>query len=113
MAASLLGKDYYGILGVAKTADQKQIKSAYYQVTMHAFRCDNHVARQLAKQYHPDTNPGNKEAAKKFQEIAEAYSVACISIATCVPDAAQVLSSEDQRAKYDRNPCVVLSIPRC
>lgn len=70
----LLRKDFYEVLGVKKEADQKQIKAAYYQ---------------LAKKYHPDTNPGNKEAAKKFQEIAEAYNV---------------LGNDDQRAKYDRNP---------
>ena len=53
-------KDYYGILGVEKTADEKKIKQAY---------------RKLAKKYHPDTNAGNAQAEKRFQEISEAYEV--------------------------------------
>eukprot|EP00042_Codosiga_hollandica_P026089 m.121002 g.121002 ORF g.121002 m.121002 type:complete len:333 (-) comp52089_c0_seq40:1279-2277(-) len=73
-ASAPLRKDLYEVLGVSKTAEQKDIKSAYYT---------------LAKKYHPDANPGNKEAAKRFQEISEAYSV---------------LSNESERARYDRNP---------
>lgn len=53
-------KDYYKILGVSKDADDEVIKKAF---------------RKLAKKYHPDTNGGNAEAAQKFQEINEAYSV--------------------------------------
>ena len=53
-------RDYYEVLGVAKNADEKTIKKAY---------------RKLAKKYHPDTNPGDKEAEKKFKEVTEAYSV--------------------------------------
>ena len=53
-------KDYYEVLGIKKGADTAAIKRAY---------------RKLAKKYHPDTNPGNKEAEKKFQEISEAYEV--------------------------------------
>ena len=64
-------KDYYNILGVDKTADDKQIKSAY---------------RKLSLKFHPDKNPGNKEAEEKFKEVAEAY---------------RVLSNKDLRQRYD------------
>ena len=53
-------RDYYEVLGVPKDADQKAIKSAY---------------RKLAHKFHPDKNPGNKEAEEKFKEAAEAYEV--------------------------------------
>lgn len=65
------GKDYYKILEVSKEADQKEIKKAYYQ---------------LAKKYHPDTNKGDKQAQKKFQEVSEAY---------------ECLSDETKRKQYD------------
>jgi molecular chaperone DnaJ len=65
-------KDYYEILSVTKTASGEEIKKAY---------------RKVAMQYHPDRNPGNKDAEEKFKEAAEAY---------------EVLSDEDKRAKYDR-----------
>ncbi len=65
-------RDYYEVLGVAKTADGTQIKSSY---------------RKLALQYHPDKNPGDKEAEEKFKEAAEAYAV---------------LSDAEKRAQYDR-----------
>ncbi len=65
-------RDYYEVLGVAKTATADEIKKAY---------------RALAIKYHPDKNPGNKEAEEKFKEAAEAYAV---------------LSDADKRAKYDR-----------
>jgi curved DNA-binding protein len=64
-------KDYYGILGVAPNAEKKVIQQTY---------------RQLARKYHPDVNPGNKEAEEKFKTINEAY---------------QVLSDAGQRKKYD------------
>ena len=64
-------KDYYQILGVSRNADDKEIKKAY---------------RRLARQYHPDTNPNNKEAQEKIKEINEAY---------------QVLGDAEKRAKYD------------
>jgi molecular chaperone DnaJ len=65
-------RDYYDVLNVARTASQEEIKKAY---------------RQLALKYHPDRNPGNKEAEEKFKEAAEAY---------------EVLSDADKRARYDR-----------
>ncbi len=53
-------KDLYEILGVDRTADDKKLKSAY---------------RKLAKKYHPDANPGDKEAEKKFKDVGEAYAI--------------------------------------
>src|ERR1700693_150468 len=65
-------KDYYQVLGVAKNASEKDIKSAY---------------RRLARKWHPDANPKNpKEAEEKFKEIAEAY---------------EVLGDPEKRKKYD------------
>lgn len=65
-------RDYYEILGVAKTASADEIKKAY---------------RKVAMQYHPDRNPGDKTAEEKFKEAAEAY---------------EILSDADKRAQYDR-----------
>jgi curved DNA-binding protein len=65
-------KDYYGILGVSRTANADEIKKAY---------------RKLARQYHPDMNPGNKAAETRFKEVGEAY---------------EVLSDTDKRKKYDQ-----------
>lgn len=65
-------RDYYEILGVSKGATAEEIKKAY---------------RKVAIQFHPDKNPGNKEAEEKFKEAAEAY---------------EVLSNADKRAQYDR-----------
>ena len=53
-------RDYYEVLGVDKNADEATLKKAY---------------RQLAKKYHPDVNPGDKEAEAKFKEATEAYSI--------------------------------------
>lgn len=64
--------DYYDILGVSRTADEKDIRQAY---------------RRLARQHHPDVNPGNEAAAERFKSINAAY---------------EVLSDADKRAKYDR-----------
>jgi len=53
-------RDYYEVLGVSKTAGGDEIKKAY---------------RKVAMQFHPDRNPGDKEAEEKFKEAAEAYEV--------------------------------------
>ncbi len=64
-------RDYYEVLGVPKTADEATLKKAY---------------RDLAKKYHPDLHPGDKEAEAKFKEASEAYSV---------------LSDPQKRKQYD------------
>ena len=65
-------RDYYEVLGVSKDADEATLKKAY---------------RQVAKKYHPDMNPGDKEAEAKFKEASEAYAI---------------LSDADKRRKYDQ-----------
>ena len=65
-------RDYYEVLGVDKSASADEIKKAY---------------RKLAVKYHPDKNPGDKEAEEKLKEAAEAYSS---------------LSDADKKAKYDQ-----------
>ena len=65
-------RDYYDVLGVAKDADAKALKSAY---------------RKLAMKYHPDQNPGDAEAEAKFKEVGEAYAI---------------LSDPEKKAAYDR-----------
>ena len=65
-------RDYYEVLGVDKSASAEEIKKAY---------------RKSAMKYHPDRNPGDKEAEEKFKELGEAY---------------EVLSDENKRSRYDQ-----------
>jgi curved DNA-binding protein len=65
-------RDYYEILGVARAAKEEEIKKVY---------------RKLARKYHPDLNPNNKQAEEKFKEVQEAY---------------EVLSDPEKRQKYDQ-----------
>src|SRR5438270_6690547 len=65
-------RDYYEVLGVSKDASEEEIKKAY---------------RKLARQYHPDRNPGDKQAETRFKEVQDAYDV---------------LSDKTKRAQYDR-----------
>ena len=65
-------RDYYEVLGVSRDADEATLKKAY---------------RQVAKKYHPDMNPGDAEAEKKFKEASEAYAI---------------LSDPDKRRQYDQ-----------
>jgi DnaJ-class molecular chaperone len=68
----MAGKDYYSILGVSRSATEKDIKAAF---------------RRLARIHHPDVNPGNKSAEAKFKEINQAF---------------EILSDADKRKKYDQ-----------
>src|SRR5690349_21315207 len=65
--------EYYVRLGVSETSSQEEIKKAY---------------RRLAVKYHPDKNPGNKEAEEKFKDVCEAY---------------EVLGNEEKRKQYDQH----------
>ena len=65
-------RDYYEVLGIQKGASEDEIKKAY---------------KKLARKYHPDMNPGDKEAEEKFKEVGEAY---------------EVLSDDTKRSRYDQ-----------
>jgi molecular chaperone DnaJ len=74
-------KDYYGVLGVGRSAKPEEIRKAY---------------RHLARKHHPDVNPGNKKAEDKFKEISEAY---------------EILSDEKKRKIYDQHGFYAENIP--
>ena len=67
-----MARDYYDILGIAKSASDSEIKAAY---------------RKLAMKYHPDRNPNNSEAEKKFREVTESY---------------EVLKDKEKKSAYDQ-----------
>src|SRR2546428_8665268 len=67
-----MARDYYETLGVERNASEQKIKKAY---------------RKLAREYHPDRNPGDKQAEARFKEVQDAYDV---------------LSDKNKRAQYDR-----------
>ncbi|HLB26819.1 MAG TPA: DnaJ domain-containing protein, partial [Dehalococcoidia bacterium] len=67
-----MARDYYEVLGLPRSASEKELKQAY---------------RRLARKYHPDVNPGDAQAEARFKEINSAY---------------EVLSDPDKRKKYDR-----------
>src|SRR5882762_667499 len=71
-SSSKVKRDYYTVLGVSRSATEKEIKTAY---------------RKLARKHHPDVNPGDNTSEAQFKEIGEAYSV---------------LSDPEKRKKYDR-----------
>ena len=68
----MAGKDYYNILGISRSATESEIRQAY---------------RKLARQHHPDVNPGDKSAEERFKQINEAY---------------EVLADKEKRQKYDK-----------
>lgn len=72
MSKQEMARDYYEILGISRNADDNDIKKAY---------------RKLAMQYHPDRNPGDKQAEEKFKEVSEAY---------------EVLKDQEKRRRYDQ-----------
>ena len=73
-------RDYYEVLGLQKGASEDEIKKAF---------------RQLAKKYHPDLNPGDKEAEAKFKEVNEAY---------------EVLSDKEKLQRYDQSVLAAASV---
>ena len=75
-----MSKNLYDVLGVAKTASEAEIKSAY---------------RKLARKYHPDLNKDDKSAADKFKEVSNAYDI---------------IGNAEKRKKYDNNELKIISL---
>ena len=78
-------RDYYEILGLGRTATNDELKATY---------------RKLALKYHPDRNPGDKEAEEKFKEAAEAYEVLWNQGLKAEPELRRALKSEDGETRF-------------